>query len=254
MAISGIQSFFQPAAPAPRPASGAGDGAAGGGGPQDKVQTAPAEGQPNENQTLLGGLANSFKLNLNEEQLADIQAAAPDLVKLAGKDGKWGPSDLADNMQAVHGGKFNILSRTVEKGLRKGFEEMTGKPVPELTAEDRAAAKERWDKLSPEEKKAARLDPLDIKGVGAALKTVQGSTPLTKLGGKSDSIPGNFLQKIAENPTVGGLLDAKNGGDEEKTPAGADAGAPEAAAPAPADSGGGAEAAAPPPPPAPAGP
>ncbi|MBS2040186.1 hypothetical protein JST97_34685 [bacterium] len=165
---------------------------------------------------LLQGLVGAYapKLSLTPEQMQEIKEAAPTLQKLAGADGKWGPSDLADNVEAV-GGRF--LQRTlVESQLRKGFEEMTGKPVPKLTDEEKTAARERWQSLSPEDRKERRISVEQLKQVGGALNSVKESTPLSKLAPKSDGISGDMLQRLGEKqqPNVMDLMQAQKPSSE----------------------------------------
>lgn len=182
--------------------------------------SAPETGSGASSASLLGGFLENYgpKLNLDEDQLKQIRSAAPHLQRAAGADGKWGPDDLADNVQAFKNGKFSPLAGVVERNLRTGFEEMTGKAVPPLTQEQKDAALERWNKMSDEEKRNARLTVPQLKGIGSALNAVKDSTPLSALGGKSESIPGDFLSKVAEKPTLAGLLEAKKGSPEEATP------------------------------------
>jgi len=176
---------------------------------------------------MLSGLMGSFapKLSLTPEQLEQMKEASPTLQKLAGADGKWGPSDLADNVQAV-GGRF--LQRTVVEGqLRKGFEEMTGKPVAKLTPEEKEAAKKRWDSMSAQQQKDSHIQVDDLRGVKTAMDSVKASTALTQIAPKSDGISGNMLQRLTDvkNPTVMDLMEA------QKPPADPGESAPPAAAP-----------------------
>lgn len=225
MAISGLSlpNLFAPRATqaqTPVPAAVGQQGSEGGQSQESYQASAPESGSGSSAASLLGGFLDSYgpKLNLDEDQLKQIRSAAPHLERAAGADGKWGPDDLADNVQAFKNGKFSPLAGVVERSLRQGFEEMTGKPVPALTQEQKDAALERWNNMSADEKRNARLTAPQLKSIGTALNAVKDSTPLTALGGKSESIPGDFLSKVADKPTLGGLLEAKKGSSEEAAP------------------------------------
>jgi hypothetical protein len=211
MAIGIFRSTPAAAAPAPERKSAPPSAPPVPSAPADRSETSAAEGPSAGAQPVVQGLAGAFspQLRLSAEQKKGIQEAAPNLKKLAGADGKWGPDDLADNVQAI-GGNF-FTRRLVESGLREGFEKMTGKPVDPLTGEQKAAAAERWEALSPEQQQAHQLSIGDVKGVGAALESVRDSTVLSKAAPKPASIPGELLDKLSKvkNPTVADLLEAQ---------------------------------------------
>lgn len=150
--------------PTAAPPAGAADGFA---------QQAP-EGGSKAPASLLGGFLDNFAppLKLSAEQIEELKDTSPILKRAAGADGRWGPSDLADNVQAIKGDrKFNPIAGIVEKKLRQGFEEMTGKEVPPLTQEQKDAAMERWNSMSAEQKREARLSPAQLTRLGDALKS-----------------------------------------------------------------------------------
>lgn len=139
------------------------------------------------------------RFNLTDDEKKQLKHGLSTLEKLAGDDRRWNSNDLADNMQQLQMRSF--LKPVAESQLRKGIEEMTGRPVEKLTPQQREEAARRWEALTSEQRETRSFDRQDLNQFSESMDMIKSKAQELGLPEEKfrDGMSVDFLQGIMEN-------------------------------------------------------